>query len=212
MLPLPACGCVALRAYAAAASRGACCAVNSVEFDLSRSRARMRFTANVAEAHAAGTAARIRWSGDAADDLVARTGFGVQLGLHRNNEFVADGNIILPIVIFNVAHANGVAVLLDRRIGLDLVDVLFGISAEPAVICVDAAVNLYLAGVSRAHSDLTGAGLDVQIYCARDCERAVKVTIVAGQHRPRCHRSGEGHNERQQHGKSTGTNSHLSSS
>src|SRR5271163_1989144 len=141
-------------ANAAAASRGACCPVNSVEFDFSRSRARMRFAADIAEPHTAGTAAGVCWARDAADDLVTRTGFGVQLCLHGHDEFVADGNIVLPIVIFNVAHANCVAVLLDGRICFDFVDALFGISAEPAVIRADAAVNFHLAGISRPHSDL----------------------------------------------------------
>src|SRR5277367_219881 len=113
-------------ANAAAACRGARRAVNSVEFDLSRSGARVCFAADVAEAHTAGTAARVRRAGDASDNLIARSGFGVQLGLHGHHKFVADGNIVLPIVIINVANADGVAVLLDRGIGFDLVDALFG--------------------------------------------------------------------------------------
>src|SRR5271156_2433381 len=44
------------RANAATACCGARCAVNSVEFDLSRSGARMGFSANVAEVHTAGPA------------------------------------------------------------------------------------------------------------------------------------------------------------
>src|SRR5580658_2824724 len=199
-------------ANAAAASSGARCAVNSVEFNFSRSRARMCFTANIAEPHTAGTAAGVCWARDTADDLVARSGFGMQLCLHRHDEFIADGNIVLRIVIFNVAHADGVAVLLDRRIRFDFVDALFGISAEPTVIGVDAAVNLHLTGISGPHSDLAGAGLDVQIYCARHRESAVEMTIVVGQRGPGGHGDGQAQKERQQYGKSTRTNSHFPSS
>jgi len=100
-------------------------------------------------------------------------------------------------VILDVAHANGVAALLDRRICFDFVDALFGISAEPAVISVDAAVDFHLTGISRAHGDFAGASLDVQIYRAGHRERAVKMAIVASQRRPGDHRGGKGHHDRQ---------------
>jgi hypothetical protein len=80
------------------------------------------------------------------------------------------------------------------------------------MICMDAAVDLDFAGISHAHRDFTGAGLDVQVHRARYRERAIKMAIVAGQRRPGGHCGGKRKHERQQYGEITRTNSHIPSS
>src|SRR5215469_9819433 len=102
----------------------------------------------------------------------------MELCLRGNDYFVADRNVAHALAVFHVADANGVTVLLDRRIRFEFVNVLFDVAAEVPAGSANLAVDFDSTRSARFHRDFTGAGLDVHVHRAGDAESAVEMALL----------------------------------
>src|SRR5271155_2163439 len=100
----------------------------------------------------------------------------MELRLRRDDHFIADRDISRAFVILDVADANRVAVLLDRRIRFEIVHALLDVAADvPAGM--NLAVDFNLAWASGANDDVAGAGLDVHVDGPTYGKRSVKMAF-----------------------------------
>src|SRR5580658_1531006 len=100
----------------------------------------------------------------------------MELRLCWDDHFIADRDVSRAIMILDVADANRVAVLLDRRIRFEVVHSLLDVARDvPAGM--NLAVDFNLARASGANNDVAGAGLNVHVHRSGYGKRPVKMAF-----------------------------------
>src|SRR5271157_2234559 len=133
--------------------------------DVARTSLCLHFSANALDADTAGTAVRLHGS----------------VRWHRH--LIADGGVPLHIFGEVVANADIVPVLLNRRIGLELVDRVFGV-AEP-VVAMNGAMHSHLVCTASLDGDLARASGEIEIDNSGNRERTVEMPFNAGMQQDR---------------------------
>src|SRR5579859_2293672 len=182
-----ACDAFGMNGAAAAASMHG--ALDVGKCDVTGAGASCGIVANAGKFHVARACGGFDWPGYAVDDLIAGAGGGMKARLSGRDDFVADGDIAHHVPIGLAADGDGVAVLFDGRMLLDILDARFGVASggEPVVVGVNPGVDFHLAGVACTHGDVSRAGGDVHVHGPVNRESFVEMAVSGRARRRRSH-------------------------
>src|ERR1035441_562620 len=144
--------------------------------DVARARLQLKLARQVRQLQVARPGLRVDVAVRAFNNLVARAATGTNRGIRGHADLVVHGNVSHV----HVLNVNAIAVLPDRRILFDLVDVGLAAAHQPVVAHVDLSTNEDGSPRTGAHGDVARTRENFKIDGAAHLQRPLELALEAG--------------------------------